>query len=55
MDSTPYKAREIEALTFIFTDPAPASRARRSRWSRLRDWLRAGREARRARAPIVAR
>ncbi|HEV2286049.1 MAG TPA: hypothetical protein VGR80_08400 [Steroidobacteraceae bacterium] len=55
MDTTPHKAREIEALTFIVTDSAPASAARRKRWSRLLDWMRARREARRRRAPLVAR
>ncbi len=38
MNSSALKAREIEAMTFVFTAPAPATPGGRSAWTRLLRW-----------------
>lgn len=38
MNSSALKAREIEAMTFVFTAPAPATPGGRSAWTGLLRW-----------------
>jgi hypothetical protein len=40
MNSSALTAREIEAMTFVFTAPAPATPVGRSPWTRLLRWAR---------------
>ena len=41
MDAATLKAREIEAMTFIFSAPASGTPRRPGPWTRLLEWTRA--------------
>jgi|HubBroStandDraft_4_1064222.scaffolds.fasta_scaffold1482661_1 hypothetical protein len=40
MNTSALTAREIEAMTFVFTAPAPATSGGRGPWTRLLRWAR---------------